>query len=217
METIQEVENRTKTGRKVKSLRRAGITPANVFGPGIESRSIQASTADLEKTMAQAGATHLITLKNPSDGDRSVLIKGAQRDPLTGDLLHVDFYQVRLEDKVKVTVPIVFEGDSPAAKRKDLVLLENLSSVDVECLPTDIPDKIVIDLSHLEEAGDHIIVSEIVVGDEVNILTHPDEMVARVTHAKTAEEIEEIEEGVIPEEEAEEAEAEESEEESASE
>ncbi len=195
---IQEIENRTITGKKVKSLRREGITPANIYGHGIESHSIQAETATLKKTIAHAGGTQLITLKNPAEEDRQVLIKRAQKDPLTGELLHVDFHQVSLKDKVKVAVPLIFKGETRASRRNDLVVLENLNSIEVECLPTEIPENITIDISELAEAGDRLLVSDLILDEEITVLTNPDDMLISVSQARA-----EVEEG---EEEAAEAE-----------
>lgn len=197
METIVlEVENRTALGKKVKALRRSGITPANIFGHGIESQAIKVNTLEMEKVLAKARATHMITLKDPSfNDDRRVLVKGAQRDPITGKLLHVDFYQVRMKDKVKVEVPLVFQGEAPASRRKDLVLLESLRSVEVECLPNDIPESIAIDLSKLSEAGDHLLVGDLTLNDNITVLSPSEEVIARVARARAAE-VAEIAEGV---------------------
>ena len=191
METLtQEIENRSMTGKKVKALRRAGITPANIFGHGIESHSIQANTVTLEKTLARAGGTHLITLKNPSDKDRQVLVTGIRKDPITGKLLHVDFHQVSLKDKVKVAVPLVFEGETKASRRNDLVVLENLNSIEVECLPTEIPENITIDISELAEAGDRLLVSDLILDEKITVLTNPDDMLIAVSQARA--EVEEV-------------------------
>jgi len=204
METIvQEVKDRTIVGRRVRALRKTGVTPANIFGPGLESRSIQAETADLEKTLSQAGGTHLITLKNPSDEDRKVLVKGIQRDTITGKLLHVDFHQVSLKDKVRVSVPLAFDGEAPATRRKELVFLENLSAIEVECLPTEIPESISVDISGMAEAGDSITIGQLSVDSRVTIISSPDDIVARVSMAKVTEIEEEVEEAEAGAEEAE--------------
>lgn len=189
METkMLKVENRMTLGKKVNALRREGITPANVFGHGIESQAIKVDAVEMEKILAKAGATHMITLNDVSSkGDRRVLIKGVQRDPITRKLLHVDFYQVRMKDKVKVEVPLVFQGESPASGRKDLVLLENLRSVEVECLPSDIPESIAVDLSKLAQAGDHLLVSDLTLNDNITVLTSSEEVIARVIRTKAAE------------------------------
>ncbi len=188
METTElEVENRTTLRKKVKALRRSGITPANIFGHAIESQAVQVNTARVEKVLSRAGSTRMIALKSPSSSKiRRVLVKDVQRDPMTGRLLHIDFYEVQMKDKVKVEVPLAFQGESPVARRSDLVFLENLRSVEVECLPNDIPQSIAIDLSRLAQAGDRILVGDLKV-DGVTILTHPEEVIARVARTKAAE------------------------------
>ena len=121
---VQNVEDRTIFGKKVGSLRRNGITPANIFGHGIKSLAIQIETETIEKVLAKAGSTHIITLKSPSARKgHNVLVKEVSRNPVTGMLLHIDFHEVKMTDKVKVEVPLVFSGDAPAAQRKDVVLL----------------------------------------------------------------------------------------------
>ncbi|MDY6834787.1 MAG: 50S ribosomal protein L25 [Chloroflexota bacterium] len=184
---VLQVENRTVSGKKVKAMRREGATPANVFGHGIESQALKVDTAELEKVLSRAGTTRLVSLKSASTkASRRVLVKGIQRHPLTGELLHVDFHQVRMKDKVKVEVPIVFQGEAPASRRKDLVLWENLRSVEVECTPDEIPETIPIDITCLAEAGDVITVNDLLLGESIGILTHAEEVIAKVDMAKTA-------------------------------
>lgn len=182
-----EVENRITIGKNIKALRRSGMTPANVFGHGIESQAIQVDTAKAQKVLSRAGSTQLIALKSSSSPHvRRVLVKNVQRDIISRMLFHIDFYEVRMQDKVKVEVPILFQGESPAGQRADLVLVQSLRTVEVECLPGDIPESIAIDLSRLAQAGDHILVSDLTIGG-ITILTHSEEVIARVTRAKAAE------------------------------
>ena len=190
----QQIEIRTTKGKKVKRLRREGVTPANIFGAGLESESVQANTIALEKTLNRAGYTQLITLQSTSGGDRRVLVKDIQRDPLTGQLLHVDFHQVKLTDKVRVSIPLVFEGEAPASRRKDLLLLENANSIDVECLPTENPERITIDISKLAEAGDRILAGDVPLDEKMTLLTDPEEFLIAVSQARMEEEIEVVEE-----------------------
>ena len=188
METIVlEVEQRKALGKKVKALRRNGMTLANMFGHGLESRAVEVDTFEMETVLAKAGATHVITLKDRSSRSNfRALVKGVQRDPLNGKLLHVDFHQVSMTEKVKVEVPLAFQGESPISGRKDLLLLENLRSVEIECLPEYIPSSISVDLSKLGRAGDHILVADLELNDRVTVLTHPEEVIARVGVAKAA-------------------------------
>lgn len=184
---VQEVEVRSVQGKKVKRLRRSGITPANIYGKGVPSLAVQVAAAQLESLLARAGGTHMITLKSPSFGeDRHVLVREVQRDAITRKLLHVDFYQVNLAEKVKVEVPLVLQADSPASRRKDLVVLELLSAIEVECLPTDIPEKVLVDTSKLAESGDRVLVKDLVLSDKVTVLNHPEDVIAQVQYAKAA-------------------------------
>lgn len=202
METLQQqVDTRTVLGKKVRALRRAGITPANVYGSKVDSVAIQIDTADMEKLLSIAGKTRMITMKIPSSKrDRRVLVKNVQRNSITGRLLHVDFYQISMTEKLKVVVPIIFDGVAPASSRSDFVVLENLTSVEVECLPADIPENIHVDITGLAEAGDHILVSDLIVGEKVTLLTSSDDIIASVSLAKIAAELEEMEEEVVAEE-----------------
>ncbi|MDY6911732.1 MAG: 50S ribosomal protein L25 [Chloroflexota bacterium] len=196
---VQEIENRTAMGKKVKALRRVGMIPANIFGRGTESKAIQLNTHEAESILVKAGGTQMITLKNPStQEDCMVLVKGVQRDPISGKLFHVDFYRVRMEDKIKVEVPLIFGDDAPASQRKDLVLLENMYSVEVECMPVDIPENISVDMSKLAEAGDHVLVGDLSISEKLTILTNPDDVIARVSVVKQVAE-EEEDEGEVTE------------------
>lgn len=143
----------------------------------------------------------MITMKIPSyKRDRRVLVKNVQRNSITGRLLHVDFYQISMTEKLKVVVPIIFDGVAPASSRNDFVVLENLTSVEVECLPADIPENIHVDITGLAEAGDHILVSDLIVDEKVTLLTSSDDIIASVSLAKIAAELEEMEEEVVAEE-----------------
>lgn len=193
-------------GKKVRFLRREGLTPANLYGPGIESVPLQADTAVVKHLLHKVGRNALISLR--IDGDkksRMVMVRDIQRDPLNGSLLHVDFFQVEMTHKVRADVALVFVGEAPAAKSRRAMLIESLSQLHVEALPADLPSHIEVDLSVLVEIDQAIHVRDISAGDGVEVLTEPDQVIARVMESK-AEVVEEV---------AEEAEAVEEEEEKA--
>ena len=167
-------------GKKVRALRWQGITPANIYGHGIDS------TAE----------------KSP----RMVIIKGIQRHPLTQDLVHADLYQVKMKEKMKAEVPLAFIGEAPAVKDLDGILLQSLSTIEVECLPADIPHSIEIDLSVLRNFDQSIHVGDLKIPDGVSLLTDQDRTVVAITRRRIAEVVEEIAEAE-EEVEAEEAEA----------
>jgi large subunit ribosomal protein L25 len=179
-------------GKKTRFLRRQSITPAHLFGHGIESLTLQCDTARLRRIIARAGMTRLIALGIEGDKKpRSVFLKEIQRDACTGELLHVDFYEVKKTEKVRVDVPIVLVGEAPAIKEKGCILTHALTTLSIECLPDTLPPQIEVDLSQLKEAGQAIYVRDIALTPDITVNTDPDQMVVRVAEARV-EKVEEV-------------------------
>jgi large subunit ribosomal protein L25 len=186
-----KVKTRDTLGKKVRFLRRQGLTPANLYGPKTKSTALQAETPILERLIARVGRNALIALKlDGGKQSRLAMIRDIQRDPLTSNLLHVDFFQVEVSHKVKVDIPLIFLGEAPAAKRANVMLIENLTSLHVEGLPTDLPRGIEVDLSVLTGVDQSIHVRDITLGDSLEILSEPDLVVAHVVEARVAVEAE---------------------------
>jgi large subunit ribosomal protein L25 len=120
---------------------------------------------------------------------RSVFIREIQRDAYTEELLHVDFYQVRRTEKIRVDVPIILVGEAPAMKEKGRTLTQSLTSLSVECLPDKLPPQIEVDLSPLEKIEQAIFVRDITLGPGVTVMTAPDQMVAKVSEVRVVEEV----------------------------
>jgi large subunit ribosomal protein L25 len=179
-------------GKKTRFLRRQSITPAHLFGHGIESLTLQCDTARLRRIIARAGMTRLIALGIEGDKKpRSVFLKEIQRDACTGELLHVDFYEVIKTEKVRVDVPIVLVGEAPAIKEKGCILTHALTTLSIECLPDTLPPQIEVDLSQLKEAGQAIYVRDIALTPDITVNTDHDQMVVRVAEARV-EKVEEV-------------------------
>jgi large subunit ribosomal protein L25 len=204
-----KVKTRDTLGKKVRFLRRQGLTPANLYGPKTESIALHVETPILKHLIAKVGRNALIALRlDESKKPRLAMIRGIQRDPLTGALLHVDFFQVEVTHRVRVDIPIIFLGEAPGAKRPNVMLIENLTTLHVEGLPTELPRGIEVDLSVLKEVDQAIHVRDITLGDSLEILNEPDLIVAHVVETRAPiEEEEEVTEAVL-EEAAEEAPAE---------
>ena len=186
-----KVTNREILGKKVRFLRRQGITPVHLFGHGIESVAAQCHTANLEQVLAQAGKATLISLKLDNEKKpRAVVIREVQRGPLTGELLHIDFYQVRMEEQVKMEIPIVLAGEAPALKLKDNMLMQELNTLTVECLPAKIPNSVELDLSSLTEPKQVVRVKDIELGQEITVLNDPELVVVKII-SRPVEKIEE--------------------------
>jgi large subunit ribosomal protein L25 len=185
-------QRRTVLGKKVRQLRRAGRTPANIYGHNVPSLAIEADTHDLQLLLRRAGRTHLVQLAVEGEtAPRPVLVREYTRKATNDDLLHVEFFQVSMREKLTVTVPLRFVGEAPAVDQYDAIIVNALDSVSVQCLPTDIPDHIAVDISSLVDTASTIFVRDLLVPDRVEILTDGDIPVASVT-AKAAEEEEEV-------------------------
>ncbi|MFC1943503.1 50S ribosomal protein L25 [Chloroflexota bacterium] len=183
MEQIElKTTNREILGKKVRFLRRQGITPMHLFGHGIESVALQCDTANLRRVLAEAGKTGLITLKLENEkGPRHVMVREVQIEPLSGGLLHVDFYQVRMAEAVKVEVPVVLLGEAPVLKSREHMLVQELSTLTVECLPSKMPTSVELDISSLAEPEQVIRVKDIELDKEVTVLRDPELVVVRIS------------------------------------
>lgn len=173
---------------KPAELRRDGQVPGVVYGKGIEPVRIAVDAAIVRKIYRQAGASSLVNLVIGDQSERPVLFREVQTDPRTGDLTHLDFYQVNLTEKIRAEVPLVFAGEAPAIEAFDGVLVTSKDKVEVESLPKDLPHEFVIDLSSLANIDDSITVKDIHAPSGVEILDEPDEVVVVVTPQRAEEE-----------------------------
>lgn len=191
-ELILTAARRHVVGRAVKQLRRENLVPVNLYGGHIESRSLQVDEPVLKKMLAQAGETRLINLRVKGEEDpHIVLVREVQRDILTRSLLHVDFYEVVMTERLRASVPLNFVGTSPLVALGQAVLNEVLSVVEVECLPADIPASIDVDTSVLDTFDAVIRVGDLPVQENVEILINADETVAGLLAVTVEEEAEE--------------------------
>jgi large subunit ribosomal protein L25 len=197
------------TGKKVRFLRREGIIPVNLYGHGIDSTPLQVDAKLFKQMLAQAGKTDLISLKmSDSKTPRNVLVREVQRNPLTDEVLHVDFYQVKMTEKIKAEVPLVFIGEAPVLKNKNTSLLRLIGSLPIEALPDALPHSFEVDLSGLAQTDQAIYVKDIHLNDEVTLLGDPEQMVVKVTETRREAEAEAVEAEVEVKEEIEEVAAE---------
>ncbi len=190
-----KTSRREVTGKKVRFLRREGLIPANLYARGADSIPLQAETVELKRLLSKVGRNALISLH--IDGDRKrrmVMLRDIQRDPLSGSLLHIDLFQVEMTHKVRADVPLLFVGEAPAARSSRAMLIESLTELHVEALPADLPPHIEVDLSVLEEIEQAIHVRDVAAGDGVEVLTDPDQVIARVMESKVEAAAEVVEE-----------------------
>lgn len=166
-------------GTKVAALRREGRVPATVYGKRVASESLSVASADFAKVYGEAHETGLIDLT--VDGSvRPVLIHSVQIDPVKSTVLHVEFHQVDLKEKVHANIPLVLVGESPAVAQKTGVILSLVSEIEVEALPTDLPEKLEADISGLSDIDQELTVANVPVPHGVTVLSDAELVIAKV-------------------------------------
>ena len=180
-----QASSRAVAGTKNNSLRRQGITPIHVYGKGLSSLSLQTDTAELLKALALAGRTTPISL-SVGDKQHFTFVREIQRDPITGAILHVDLQQVPMTEVMRAQVPIRLIGDAPAVRIQKALITQYLHTLEVECLPLEIPDAIEADVSSLEEVDQALYVKDLGVDPRVRILSDIEVLVVKAQAARVA-------------------------------
>lgn len=181
-----KVTKRTVFGKKLKKLRREGILPANIYGKDVKSTAIQVPYKDFEVVFKEAGETGIVEIA--VDGEtRPTLIHNVQYDYVTHNPVHADFYQVNLKEKVTTKVPVIVTGEPKAVADKLGLLLQTLNEVEVEALPSDLPENIEIDVTHLAAVDEAVTVADLKKPTGVDIITPAEEMVAKIAELVTKE------------------------------
>ena len=191
------VARRSVLGKKVKALRRSGITPANVYGHRIESQAVEVDTMTLAHTLKTLERNAILSLRIEGEkAVRPVIVRELRRDLLNDKILHVDFYQVSLAEKMKADVPLILVGKAPAVEDLGGILLQGLDSIAVEALPADIPPHIEIDISSLATFDSSVHVRDLIIDPKVHVLTEGDSVITSVAPPRK------VAEAVVEEEEA---------------
>ena len=186
--SVLSIQPRTELRKRSRLLRRAGSIPAVIYGHRVDPVSVSVPRREFERAFHRSGKTQLMDLQmDGEDKPRKVLVRTVTYNPRGGDPLHIDFYQVNLKEKINADVPIVVVGESPAVQRRDGELAQNLHSLRVHCLPADIPEHIEVDVSKLENVDDSIRISELVIPDEIEVVSDPDDVVIKVAAPRVAE------------------------------
>ena len=191
-------KKRTLIGKRVKTLRQIGRLPGVLYGAGIDSVPIELDGREASRLLSRSSSSTLIEL-DLDDESHSVLVRGVQRDVIRGNYLHVDFLKVAMDVLIRAEVPIELIGEPPAAEEAGVVLLTGVTTIEVEALPADLPDRITVNLEILENLEDSITVADLFLGQGITVLTENEELIARPIY-----QAEEIIEEVVEEEELEE-------------
>ena len=187
-----KLDPRTTLGTQVKSLRRAGVVPVHLYGPGIESLSLQCQVKELTGAIVQAGRNTPISIT--VEGQKSKLlafVREIQWDSIKGDLLHVDFLRAKETQRASAEVPVVLVGDSPAARETSSTVVQQRRVLMVEALPLDMPHDLTVDLSILTQPDGIIRAGDVHLPAEATLLTDADEVVVRLEAPRVEEVVEE--------------------------
>ena len=186
-QVVIKAKKRDVLGKQVRALRREGKLPAVIYGRHTDPISILLDAHTASLALGKLTPSSLVTIE--VDGTQyPALVREKQRDYIKNRLLHVDFLAVSLTEKIRTSVSVHFIGVSPAVKDFDAVLVHNLEELEVECLPTDLPERIDVDISILGKPGEGIRVKDVHVSDNIRLLDDPETMVAVATFAKVEEE-----------------------------
>jgi large subunit ribosomal protein L25 len=182
---VLKASKRSVTGKQVKALRRAGQLPAVIYGRHVEPIAISLEAHSAGLVFNKLTSSTLVTID--VDGtEYAALVREKQRNYIKGNLTHVDLLALDLSEKIRTKVQLVFTGNSPAVKDYSAVLMHRMDALEVECLPTDLPERISVDISSIKEIGNNVRVRDVVLPDseKVVILNDEDEIVIVATLAK---------------------------------
>lgn len=181
-EIVLKLQKRETVGKGLAKIRKDGLIPAVVHDHGNPSIVVMGVYSDIAKVFTEAGKHHPVQLE--IDGkSQSVIIKDVDIDPVKNLIAHVVFQAIRMDEKIETEVPISMVGDSPAQK-VGLLLIPHLSVVEVEALPKDLPDELVLDISSLAEIGDKLTAANLVIPSGVTMITEPDILIVSVEETK---------------------------------
>ena len=186
-EYVIEAVKRSVIGKQVKALRREGKLPAILYGSTIDPTPVLMDHKAASTTLHHMASSALVTIN--LEGEKHVaLVREKQRNVLTGSIIHVDFQVVSMLEKIRTRVSIETRGEAPAVKNYNGIMVLNVDSVEIEALPADLPERIVVDVSGLETIGKSIRLSDLVLPEKITVLDDMDQIVVVIT-AQAAEEI----------------------------
>lgn len=190
-------QTREARGKQVKAVRAEGNVPAVIYGHGIESQSLSVGQRSLTKVFGEAGSNKMVSLSVDDGKPYNVMIHDVQTDSRTGQILHADFYKVKMNEKIKAEIPLHFTGESTAVYKLEGSLIQGLSTVEVEALPANLPESIEVDITVLDDFDKTIHVSDLTIPGNVELLTDETELIAKVEPPRSDEELEALDEDVV--------------------
>jgi len=183
---VLKASKRDVAGKQVKALRREGMLPAVIYGRHTEPINIALDAHSASLALSKVSSSTLVTI-DVEGKEYPTLVREKQRDYIKNRLLHVDFLAVSLTEKIRAEVSLNFVGVSVAVKDFNAVFVHNLEQFHVECLPTDLPKKIEVNIAMLARVGDAIRVRDVAVSDKIHVLDNPDTVVCVASAPKVDE------------------------------
>ncbi|MAF20416.1 MAG: 50S ribosomal protein L25 [Parcubacteria group bacterium] len=194
------VKLRQELGRQNKQVRKQGFIPAILYGRKVKNIPLLVKEHNFEKVYQVAGESTLIKLKiqgGDKDKERVVLIHDTAIDPVSDHFIHADFYQVKMDEVIKVEVALNFVGISEAVETEGGVLIKSIQQVEIEALPQDLPHEIEVDISSLKTFDDNIYVKDLKIPDKAKLAANPEDLIASVIPPRTKAELEQLEEAPV--------------------
>ena len=192
---VLRVQRRSVTGKRVKQLRQQGIAPGNVYGRGLESVAVQTELTEVQRVFRSVERNAVVQMTVDGDDEIPVVLREVQRHPVTGEVLHLDFYQVDLTRVIHSEARLVLHG-TPEAVAMGGTLVQSLEYIMLEALPTAMPSEIEVDVSVLSDFGHSVLVRDLVLDEGIRSLTDGGIAVATVLAPRVAAEDEEIDEDI---------------------
>lgn len=187
------LDAKARTKIKGETIERGDNIPGVLYGRGIENVLVWLDRKKFSNVYEEAGESTVLKLALDGGDERNVLIKEIQKDVITEEPRHIDFYQVRMDEEIEAEVELVFKGESAAVKELSGVLVKNMGAIEVKCLPGDLPSELVVDITSLKTFDDYIYVKDLPIPDKVEVSVDPATVVAMVSPPRTEEELAELE------------------------
>ncbi|MBN2198025.1 50S ribosomal protein L25 [Candidatus Wolfebacteria bacterium] len=182
-----QVKKREILGKKVKNLRKENLIPAELYGHGRENIHLSVPSKEFSKILKEVGENAILKLKLEGDKDFNVLINDFQKNSLTDKISHIDFQEVKMDEKITTSIPLEFIGEAPAVKEKGGILVKAMQEIELTAFPADLPRSIKIDLAKIINIGESIYVKDIDIPEKVELLVDSKTVIATVTEMEKEE------------------------------
>jgi large subunit ribosomal protein L25 len=184
---VINAEKRNVIGKKVGALRRQGLIPGVMYGHNTEPFAIVMNAREVTRAMMGLTSSSIITVKVDGESHQA-LVREKQKNYIRNEVIHIDFQILSLKEKIRSKIEIQLVGVAPAVKNFDGIVLQDRDSIEVEALPTDLPERIMVDLSVMENIGDVIRVGDLDISEDVTVFDDENDVIVSISGASMSEE-----------------------------